>query len=321
MRRFSRCRAAFRWKFVRPSAARPAESAFSGPISTRSLSSVYRIDQIIEAIRLLRDRGLRLLAHRRRDGFRAGGTGVAGAAARIERERSVHRLDFRMRQNRRPFSLSTTRYIAAINTDGVSASLLEAMAVGLLPIVPDNPANRNWIDPGHTGLLYCGGDAGGNCRCGCPSCRRPRPARARRHNQPSAGLRARGPARQLAALPRPLRPNRSARKPRVGHGSPHALLRPANNLQVVDRAGLEFYLNRVNSRALARRRTARSRPARVAAAPARSTPHLRLPACPRNQRRRLRAGAAAGSSLAALHPALHQPAGRCRGGLRRGVLI
>jgi glycosyltransferase involved in cell wall biosynthesis len=35
----------------------------------------------------------------------------------------------------------------------VSASLLEAMAVGLCPLVPDHPANRLWIEPGQNGVL------------------------------------------------------------------------------------------------------------------------------------------------------------------------
>src|SRR5204863_7768121 len=44
-------------------------------------------------------------------------------------------------------------YISLIETDGVSASLLEAMATGILPIVPDHPANRFWITPGENGIL------------------------------------------------------------------------------------------------------------------------------------------------------------------------
>jgi glycosyltransferase involved in cell wall biosynthesis len=44
-------------------------------------------------------------------------------------------------------------YVSLIDYDGVSASLLEAMAVGLLPIVPDHRANRDWINDGENGLL------------------------------------------------------------------------------------------------------------------------------------------------------------------------
>lgn len=45
-------------------------------------------------------------------------------------------------------------YVSTSPTDGASLSLLEAMATGLLPVVPDIPSNREWIRPGENGLLY-----------------------------------------------------------------------------------------------------------------------------------------------------------------------
>ncbi|MFQ5458382.1 MAG: glycosyltransferase family 4 protein [Myxococcota bacterium] len=50
-------------------------------------------------------------------------------------------------------------YLSAVATDGVSASLLEAMACGAWPVVTDNAANRLWIRPGVTGDLVPAGDA------------------------------------------------------------------------------------------------------------------------------------------------------------------
>jgi glycosyltransferase involved in cell wall biosynthesis len=44
-------------------------------------------------------------------------------------------------------------YVSLVSTDGVSASLLEAMACGIFPIVPDIPANRFWIHDGRNGFL------------------------------------------------------------------------------------------------------------------------------------------------------------------------
>jgi glycosyltransferase involved in cell wall biosynthesis len=44
-------------------------------------------------------------------------------------------------------------YISNVWTDGVSSSLLEAMACGAFPIVIDNVANRNWITNGKNGYL------------------------------------------------------------------------------------------------------------------------------------------------------------------------
>jgi glycosyltransferase involved in cell wall biosynthesis len=36
-------------------------------------------------------------------------------------------------------------YVAVVAQEGVSSSLLEAMACGLLPVVPDLPGNREWV--------------------------------------------------------------------------------------------------------------------------------------------------------------------------------
>ena len=47
-------------------------------------------------------------------------------------------------------------YVSACPTDGVSASLLEAMAAGLFPIVVDYVANRHWVTSGTNGLLVDG---------------------------------------------------------------------------------------------------------------------------------------------------------------------
>ena len=44
------------------------------------------------------------------------------------------------------------------STDGASASLFEAMAVGVYPIVSDIAANAPWIDPGVNGETFPVGD-------------------------------------------------------------------------------------------------------------------------------------------------------------------
>jgi glycosyltransferase involved in cell wall biosynthesis len=44
-------------------------------------------------------------------------------------------------------------YISLAPSDGVSASLLEAMAAGLIPIVYDNEANRYWIKNNKNGIM------------------------------------------------------------------------------------------------------------------------------------------------------------------------
>ncbi len=49
-------------------------------------------------------------------------------------------------------------YVSAVRTDGVSASLLEAMACGCFPIVTDNTANRLWVEDGVNGFLIAAPD-------------------------------------------------------------------------------------------------------------------------------------------------------------------
>jgi len=49
-------------------------------------------------------------------------------------------------------------YLSASHVDGSSLSLLEAMATGLPAIVSSIPGNREWVEPGISGLLFLDGD-------------------------------------------------------------------------------------------------------------------------------------------------------------------
>lgn len=48
-------------------------------------------------------------------------------------------------------------YISMPATEGVSASLFEAMASGCFPVVTDLPGNRSWIRNGENGILIPSG--------------------------------------------------------------------------------------------------------------------------------------------------------------------
>jgi glycosyltransferase involved in cell wall biosynthesis len=50
-------------------------------------------------------------------------------------------------------------YVSMSHSDGTSLSLLEAMASGLVPVLSDIPANREWIENGVDGLLVPVGDS------------------------------------------------------------------------------------------------------------------------------------------------------------------
>jgi glycosyltransferase involved in cell wall biosynthesis len=44
-------------------------------------------------------------------------------------------------------------YVSLAESDGASIALLEAMALGAVPVVSDIPANRAWIRDGENGVL------------------------------------------------------------------------------------------------------------------------------------------------------------------------
>jgi len=56
-------------------------------------------------------------------------------------------------------------YVTQIAFDGVSASLLEAMASRVFPVVPDIAANRTWVTDGQGALLFPPGDEAGLASC------------------------------------------------------------------------------------------------------------------------------------------------------------
>jgi L-malate glycosyltransferase len=56
-------------------------------------------------------------------------------------------------------------YVSSSLSDGTSSSLLEAMTSGLIPILSDIPANREWIRHGENGFLFPAGDPVALARC------------------------------------------------------------------------------------------------------------------------------------------------------------
>jgi glycosyltransferase involved in cell wall biosynthesis len=120
-------------------------------IITRALKAYYRIDLLIEAMRVLKEKRVTFSLTIAGDG--------------LERERLSDLVDkyglgdqiklvgFVPNHNLPTLLARHNMYISLVPSDGVSASLLEAMAVGLLPFVPNHPANMDWITHGENGFI------------------------------------------------------------------------------------------------------------------------------------------------------------------------
>ena len=126
-------------------------------ITTRSLKRLYATDILIRALArinelhgpstvttILGEGPERQSLEALRDSMGLNGSiYFTGAIANVEVARFLHRNDI---------------YVSVARSDGVSASLLEAMSAGLVPIVSDIPANRQWISHGNNGLLVAPND-------------------------------------------------------------------------------------------------------------------------------------------------------------------
>jgi glycosyltransferase involved in cell wall biosynthesis len=120
-------------------------------VSARALLDLYRIDALLDAVALLRDDGTPVHLDLLGDGplrgeleERAARLGIAGlctfhgAVTPARVEQLVGASDV---------------YVSVSESDGVSLALLEALALGAVPVLSDIPANRPWVNDGATGVL------------------------------------------------------------------------------------------------------------------------------------------------------------------------
>jgi glycosyltransferase involved in cell wall biosynthesis len=120
-------------------------------VSARSFLALYRIDALIDALGLLRERGVAFECNLYGDGplrddLEAQATQLGiddactfhGAVEPAEVERQVAAADL---------------YVSVSESDGVSLALLEALALGAVPVLSDIPANRPWVNDAATGVL------------------------------------------------------------------------------------------------------------------------------------------------------------------------
>ncbi len=126
-------------------------------ICTRRHEPVYQNHVIVEALAQLRNTGRPV-----RCTFVGGGTLLEARRAQA-RDLGVDDLITFVGQ-RPPDELPSLLrganfYVSASSSDGTSTSLLEALAIGLYPIVSNIRANQAWIRDGETGRLFEVGDS------------------------------------------------------------------------------------------------------------------------------------------------------------------
>lgn len=120
-------------------------------ICTRGMQARYRHDLILQTAHQLRAAGQALT-------WTLIGTGPARPALEAQARHlglaDIVRFTGRQPRTAIPSALAASDLFVSMSpTDGVSSSLLEAMATGVLPVVPDNEPNRGWIETGVGGIL------------------------------------------------------------------------------------------------------------------------------------------------------------------------
>lgn len=120
-------------------------------VVTRALQPEYRHDVILRAFAIIKQKNIKFRLTIIGDGTESEKLNVLAKELNIENE-----IDFtgRIDNNDIPkFLQQSNFYISMPITEGVSASLFEAMACGCFPIVSDLPGNRSWITEKVNGIL------------------------------------------------------------------------------------------------------------------------------------------------------------------------
>lgn len=147
----------------RPPAGPPPPAPPLMLICTRNFAPVYAVDTLLDALALLRDRGMDL---------RATLVGAGPLEGRLREQAARLALDDVLQWRGHVDHDTLARLLGAhhvfvtpARSDGNNVSLNEAMACGCFPIATDIPANRQWLHDGVNGLLYPAGDAAALADC------------------------------------------------------------------------------------------------------------------------------------------------------------
>jgi glycosyltransferase involved in cell wall biosynthesis len=120
-------------------------------VSARPLLRESRVEVLIDALSILSERGVGWTCDVVGDGPERGTLEQRAASLGL-----TGRLAFHGQVSSRSAEEVIARsdiYVSVAESDGLSIALLEALALGSIPVVSDIPANRAWVDQGRTGLL------------------------------------------------------------------------------------------------------------------------------------------------------------------------
>lgn len=124
-------------------------------LSTRRLEPIYRVDLLIEALSRVKDE---------LPPFDCVICGDGSERERIEALAKQHELEtvsfvgWKKEQEYIDMLGGADVYVSCSQSDSTSVSLLEAMAVGLFPVVTDIPGNAEWVKNKKSALTFPDGD-------------------------------------------------------------------------------------------------------------------------------------------------------------------
>jgi glycosyltransferase involved in cell wall biosynthesis len=120
-------------------------------VSARALIDLYRVDMLLRAVHALREAGQQCRCDVVGDG--AERARLEDLAARLGIADSVHFHGHLPAAEVEEVMLRCQVYVSVAESDGASVALLEAMALGLTPVLSDILANRQWVTDGANGVL------------------------------------------------------------------------------------------------------------------------------------------------------------------------
>jgi glycosyltransferase involved in cell wall biosynthesis len=120
-------------------------------VVTRSLAPDYRHEVILKALKILKDKNIPIEVYMIGDGPLR--KNLENMSMQLELQDIVHWEGRIPNEELSAYLKKANMYISMPISEGVSASLLEAMAAGCFPIVTDLPSNREFITHGENGYL------------------------------------------------------------------------------------------------------------------------------------------------------------------------